>query len=140
VKTILRRIAFGLIAAAVMSVGAGVLVISAAFALFALLRGPLGSPGAAAAVSLAAAVLIGATGLAFAELSKMGHKRPPPAEDDQDLLQKLIGMARERPIVSAGALIGLATVAIRNPALIAIVVKAFLDPKPRPDPKRKGRP
>jgi len=42
VRAILRKLAFGLIAAAVMSVGAGVLVVSAAFALYALLRGPLG--------------------------------------------------------------------------------------------------
>jgi hypothetical protein len=138
VKNLLRRFAFGLIAAVVISVGAGVLVISAAFALYALLRGPLGPSGAAAAVALAAAVLIGLTGLAFAELAKP-PKRAAPAEDDQDLVQKLIGMARERPIVSVGALIGFVTVAIRNPALIAIVMKAFLDPKPRPDPKKKAR-
>jgi hypothetical protein len=137
VKTILRRIAFGLVAAVVLAFAAGVLVVAAAFALFALLRGPLGPSGAAGAVALAAAVLIGLVGLAFAGLAKAPKR--VGADDDQDLLQKLIALARERPIISAGALIGFVTMAIRNPALIVIVMKAFLDPKPRPDPKKKGR-
>ena len=137
-KALLRRIAFGLVAAVILAVAAGVLVVSAAYALFALLRGMLGPSGAAGAVALAAAVLIGLVGLVFAGLAK-APKRPAGADADQDLLQKLVALARERPIISAGALIGFVTMAIRNPALIAIVMKAFLDPKTRPDPKKKGR-
>ena len=137
-KAILRKLAFGLIASVMMAVAAGVLVVSAAYALFALLRGPLGPSGAAACTAGAAAVLIGLTGLVFAALAST-PKRARAAEDDQDLLQKLIGIARERPIISAGAVIGFVTMAIRNPALIAIVMKAFLDPKPRSDPKKRAR-
>ncbi|MDB5458365.1 MAG: hypothetical protein JWO72_106 [Caulobacteraceae bacterium] len=135
-KAILRKVVFGLIAAAVLAAATGVLVVSAAYALFALLREALGPSGAAAAVALAAAVLMGATGLVFAALAK-GPKRVPAEE--QDLLQRLMGMVRDRPIISVGALIGLATVAIRNPALAAIVAKAFLDPKSRPAAKKKAR-
>jgi hypothetical protein len=138
VKVLLRKLAFGLVAATVLAVAAGVLVVSAAYALFALLRDMLGPSWAAAAVALAAAVLIGLVGLVFVGLAKT-PKRRPGAADDQDLLQKVIAMARERPIVSAGALIGFVTMAIRNPALIAIVMKVFLDPKSRPEPKKKGR-
>jgi hypothetical protein len=47
-------------------------------------------------------------------------------------------LARERPIVSTGALIGALTVAIRNPALIAIVMKTLLDPKVR-SPSKKSK-
>lgn len=137
-KPLLRRIAFGLVAAVVLAVAAGVLVVSAAYALFALLRGMLGPSGAAGAVTLAAAVLIALVGLLFVGLAK-APKRPAGASADEDLLQKMIALARDRPIISAGALIGFVTMAIRNPALIAIVMKAFLDPKARPEPKKKGR-
>jgi hypothetical protein len=133
VKAILRKVVFGLIAVAILAVAAGVLVVAAAYALFALLREPLGPSGAAATVALAAAVLMGVTGLMFAALAK-GPKRAPA--DEQDLLQRLMVLVRDRPIISAGALIGLVTVAIRNPALTAIVTKAFLDPKPRPASKK----
>jgi len=64
---------------------------------------------------------------------KPGRKRKP--EDEQDLLQRLIGMAQDRPMIAVGALIGAIFLAIRNPALTAVVVKAFLDPKPRPSKK-----
>jgi uncharacterized PurR-regulated membrane protein YhhQ (DUF165 family) len=134
VKAVLRRILFGLIGAAILAVAAGVMVVAAAFALYALVREPLGRAGAAGVVVLAAAVLMALVGLTFALLAR-GPKRPAAA-DDQDLLQRLIAMAKERPIVSTGALIAFVTLAIRNPALIAIVVKAFLDPKPRPTTKK----
>jgi O-antigen ligase len=134
VKAVLRRILFGLIGAAILAVAAGVMVAAAAFALYALVRAPLGAAGAAGVVALAAAILIGIVGLIFALLAN-GPKRPPAAED-QDLLQRLIALAKERPIISTGALIGFVTLAIRNPALIAIVVKAFLDPNPRPTTKK----
>jgi hypothetical protein len=44
-------------------------------------------------------------------------------------------MAQDRPLIAAGALIGAIFLAIRNPAVTAMVVKAFLDPKPRPSKK-----
>jgi hypothetical protein len=135
VKALLRRVLFGLIGAAILAVASGVMVVAAAFALYALVREPLGAAGAAGAVALAAAVLMALVGLTFVLLAK-APKRAAKAEDDQDLLQRLMALAKERPIVSTGALIGFVTLAIRNPALIAIVTKAFLDPKPRPTTKK----
>ncbi len=128
-KALLRRVLYGLLAAAALATATGVLVVAAAYALFSLVREPLGAAGAAGVVALAAAVLLALAGLAFALVAR-GPKRPiaPP---EQDLLGKVMNLARERPIVSAGALIGAITVAIRNPALAAIVMKAFLDPKGR---------
>ena len=137
-KAILRRLALGLIALVMMAVAAGVLVVAAAYALFALVRGPLGPSGAAACTAGAAALLIGLVGLAFAGLARPA-KRRPAAADDQDLLQRLIALARDRPIISGGALIGLVTMALRNPALITILLKAFLEPKPRSESKKKAR-
>ena len=134
-KAILRKIIVALIGAAVLAASAGVLVVALAMALYALLRPYLGAAGAAAAVVLAAAVLMAIVGLVLERwiLKPSRHKGKP--EDEQDLLQKLIGMAQERPMIAAGALIGAIFLAIRNPALTAVVVKAFLDPKPRPSKK-----
>jgi hypothetical protein len=135
VKAILRKILFGLIAASALAVATGVLVVAAAYALFALVREPLGAAGAAGVVALAAAVLIAFVGLVFALLARPAPRRAR-VEEEQDLLQRLMSLARERPIVSVSALIGAVTLAIRNPALITIVMKAFLDPKSRPQNKK----
>lgn len=133
-KTVIRKIIIALIAGAMLAVSAGVLVVSAAFALFALLRGSVGGPGAAALTALAAAVLMAVVAFSFEAWAQSAQK-PKPGQGgsgDQDLLARLIGMAQDKPVIAAGAVVGAIFLAIRNPALTAIVVKAFLDPKPRP--------
>jgi hypothetical protein len=136
VKAIIRKVIISLIAAAMLAASAAVLVVSAAFALFALLRGYVGGPGAAALTALAAAVLMAVVALGFAAWAKGPKKaKPGVAGSDQDMLARLIGMAQDKPVIAAGALVGAIFLAIRNPALTAIVVKAFLDPKPRPGKK-----
>jgi hypothetical protein len=134
VKVIIRKIIISLIAGAMLAVSAGVLVVSAAFALFALLQGYVGGPGAAALTALAAAALMAVVAFSFEAWAKSSKKAKPgqPSASDQDLLARLIGMAQDKPVIAAGALAGAVFLAIRNPALTAIVVKAFLDPKPRP--------
>ena len=125
-KSILRRLIFGVIAVTAMAAAAGVVVIAAAFALYALVRAPLGAAGAAAVVVLAAAVLIALLGLIAALLARP-PKRKPGRPADASPLDRIIEMARERPIVSVGAILGAAVVAMRNPAVLALVVKAVLD-------------
>jgi hypothetical protein len=134
VKEILRKIIVAVIGAAMLAAAAGVMVVAAAIALYGVLMPYVGGPGAGAAVVLAAGLLMLAVGLGLERwILKPGHK--PRPEDEQDLLQRLIGMAQDRPLVATGALIGAIFLAIRNPALTAVVVKAFLDPKPRPSKK-----
>jgi hypothetical protein len=136
VKSLIRKLIISLIAGAILAVSAGVLVVSAAFALFAVLRGWVGGPGAAALTALAAAVLMGVVAVSFEAWAQSAKKgRPGASASDEDLLQKLIRMAQDKPIMAAGALAGVVALAIRNPALVAIVVKTFLDPKPRPGKK-----
>jgi hypothetical protein len=136
VKKLLRKVLFGVMAAATLAVATGVLVVAAAYALFALVAPSLGPAGGAGVVALAAAVLIGLTSLVFTLLAQDSERAKTPPESD--LLHKLMTLARERPIVSTGALIGALTVAIRNPALIAIVMKTLLDPKVR-SPSKKSK-
>ncbi len=131
-RTILRRIALALIGASILAAAAGLLVFSLALALFALLRPWLGVPGAAAGVALAAALLVALVGFS---MDRSLLRAKPKGGSDQDLLQKLISMAQERPLIAAGAAVGAIFLAIRNPTLVATLAKAFLDPGGRPGQK-----
>jgi hypothetical protein len=127
VTAILRKLIFGLIAVAAMASAAAVVVAAAAFALYALVRQPLGAAGAAGVVALAAAVLLALLGLIMALLAKGPRRKPGKIGAQASPLDRIIEMARERPIVSVGAILGAAVVAMRNPAVLALVVKAVLD-------------
>lgn len=134
-RTILRRIALALIGASVLATAAGVLVIALALALYSFLLPWLGAPGAAAGVALAAALLTGMVGLSLVQ----GLLSPPPrpkASDPPDPLQTLIALIKSRPIASGSALVAALLLALRNPALMATLVKALLDPGGKPG--RKG--
>lgn len=137
-KAILRKVILTLVVVSMLAVSAGVVVVAAAMALFGILRGALGGPGAAATVAAAAALLMGVLALVLERwILDRGHGRGRPAPpEDETLLRKLIILAQGRPIVATGALIGAVLMAIRNPALTALVMKAFLDPKSRPSNKK----
>jgi len=134
VKVILRKIILAVVAVAMLAASAAVMVVAAAMASYGVLRPYLGGPGAAATIALAAGLVMLVVSLVLERsiLRPSGKSRPA---DEQDLLQRLIGMAQDKPLIAAGALIGAIFLAIRNPALTAVVVKAFLDPKPRPNKK-----
>jgi hypothetical protein len=134
VKAILRKIIVAVVGAAMLGASAAVMVVAGAMAIYGLLRPFLGGPGAAAVIVLVAALVLLSIGLALERwILKPGRR--PSAEDEQDLLHRLIGLAQEKPLIAVGALIGAIFLAIRNPALTAVVVKAFLDPRPRPSKK-----
>jgi len=137
VKAILRKLIIAVVGAAMLGASAAVMVVAAALALYGVLKPYFGGPGAAATIVLAAGLLMLAVGLLLERrlMKAGGHKAHPGPQDEQDVLQKLIGMAQDKPLIAAGALIGAIFLAIRNPALTAVVVKAFLDPKPRPSKK-----
>ncbi len=137
-KTFLRKVIVALLAASMMAAAAGVLVVAAAFALFGVLKQYVGGPGANAIVAVAAALTMAATAFLLERwILKPGGAGAPARKgmDEETLLQKLVVLAQGRPIIAVGALIGAVALAIRNPALTSIVVKAFLDPKSRPPKK-----
>lgn len=134
---IIRKIVLALVAAAAILAASGVLVVAAAFALFALVRPVLGAAGAAGVVCLAAGLLIGLIGLiAGLQASGVRRKLARSREGAPSVLDQLIELARERPLVSGGAVIAAAALAIRNPMVLAGIVKAVLSRKPTPG---KGR-
>ena len=135
-RNILRKVIFVVVGVAMLGASAAVMVVAGATALYGVLRPYLGGPGAAAAIVLAAGLLMMVVGMVLeSRLLNPGQGKKPGPQDEQDLLQKLMGMAQDKPMIAVGALIGAIFLAIRNPALTAVVVKAFLDPKPRPTKK-----
>ena len=133
-RAVLRKIIVAVVAVAMLAASAAVMVVAAAMAIYGVLRPYLGGPGAAAVIVLVAGLVMFAVSFSLERwILKSGRKSSPA--DEQDLLQRLIGMAQDKPLIAVGALIGAIFLAIRNPALTAVVVKAFLDPKPRPNKK-----
>lgn len=121
----------GLIAAfAAIAAAAAVCIVALAFALYAGLRDVIGPAWASAGVAGAVALI--ALIIAFAVTRKA---RPKPVKgDSQNLTAKLVELARERPLVAAGAVAAAAAVAIKNPRILtAIIAAAFAN---RPAPKR----
>ena len=132
-KTLRTRAAAAAIAAA-----AGVAVVAAAFALYALVVPSIGAAGAAALVAGCAALLVLLAGLIAAAKAR-GHATQQQAfaadtGDMHGVIAKVMEIVKQRPLMATGAALAAGVFAMRNPALLAILVKTLLDP--RPPPKR----
>jgi hypothetical protein len=127
---LISRVVSFVIAITAMAVGTGVLVVSAAFALYALLRIYIGPSGAAACVTLAAAILIGVVALVFFRKSSGGKTKAPSGTVD-----RLAGILRDKPAMAAAASVAAGLLAWRNPSLTSLLLRMF-EPKPAPGKKR----
>ena len=116
-------------AVAALATAAVVVVIALSFALYAALRDVIGPAWAATAVAGAFALL--ALILAFILTRKAKPK--PVKGDTQNLTSRLVELARERPLVAAGAMAAAVAVVIRNPRILtAVITAAFASRKPPP--------
>lgn len=119
---------------------AGTAVVALAFALYAALK-PLVTPaGASACVALACALVAGVGFLVFVGRSKgksgKADKHHEPAKAEGGFgLDRMLGLARERPIAAAAAAVAAGVIALRNPALVGVATRMFLEPK-RPPARR----
>ncbi|WP_245863789.1 hypothetical protein [Caulobacter mirabilis] len=132
----MERTLMALAAAAAIAAAAAVGVFSAFFALYALVEPHLGSAWAAAIVSVTAAAVVGLAGLLAArkvEGDRRAHAAAA-ATPDQGLVDAVLKIVRDRPILSAGAAVAAGIYALRNPTLVAAVVRAFVD-KPSTPPR-----
>ncbi len=123
---ILRRILLALLAAAIVSAGAGVAVVALAFALYALVEPRLGRAGAAAVVAGAAAGLIFLAGFGVA----LAGRRPPSTTAPAvpvGMLERVLAFLSQRPVVAATTALGGAIIALRNPKYLGAALRAFLD-------------
>ena len=125
----IRRILHLAAAFAAVGAAAAVVIVAASFALYALVRPYLGEAGAAAVVAgvfaLIAVVVAWLATRKAVPKARRGHKI-----DDANVTDRLIEMAKERPIVALGASAAAAAAAlfvlVRNPAVITAVVSAFM--------------
>ena len=121
-------------AAAAIAAAAAVGVFSAFFALYALVEPHLGAPGAAAVVAASAAILVALAGLIAARKADGDKRSMAAAAPDATMVDTILSLVRERPILASGAAVAAGLYALRNPQLIAAVLRAFVD-KPS-NPKR----
>ena len=112
-------------ALAALATAAGVLVVSAAFAAYALLRTYIGPSGAAACVTLAAAVAIGVLAV-FLFSKARGPKlkaKAKPADGGGGLVERLSELVSDRPVVAASAAVAAGLLAWRNPTLVSTLLR-----------------
>ena len=114
------------LAAAIAAVAAAVAVcvVAAAYAVYAVADTWLTAAGAAAVVAgVFALVAVVAAGLAT---RKVTPRTPKGAAAPEAPMDRIIGLAKERPLLALGAGAVAAFVLVRNPAVITAVVSAFM--------------
>jgi hypothetical protein len=128
--------ALSLVAAvAAMAAAAAVCVVAAAFALYALLRYYIGPAGAAASIAVLAALV--AVILAVVAYGKVRSRRVRP--EDQTVTTRLIELAREKPIIAAGAAVAAGLVLLRNPGVVGALATAAMTSRARNADRRDRR-
>ena len=128
---IFRRIVLALTAAAMLAAAGGVLVVSLAFALYALVEPYVGRAGAAASVAGTAALFIGlgAGVLMIASRRKPSKEMPPVAKG---LVERAMRFIREKPVVAVSAAAGAGLLAVRNPRYLGAAIRSFIEGREPP--------
>ncbi|MBI1405027.1 MAG: hypothetical protein GC145_02755 [Caulobacter sp.] len=130
---IIERTLAALATAAAIVAAVVISIVAAFFTLYALVKPSLGEAGASAVVAGAAALL--AIVIAVITASKLdGDRKKAKAAEaagtgaaGSDLAGLILGVVKDRPMLSAGAAIAVGVYALRNPALISAVVRGFMD-------------
>ena len=132
---ILRKALFYVAAVAAMAAAAGVCVVAAAYSIYALLREYLNAEGASAVIAVGAALV--AVVLAFVTFRKAQPR--PLRHDEQNLTTRLFDLAREKPVIAAGAAVAAALVLLRNPSVVGAAVSAAMASRARDSHRRHDR-
>ncbi len=117
---ILKKALLYVAAVSALAAAAAVSVVALAFALYASVLPLAGSAWAATAVAGAAALMTGLCAMIL--LVKVSPIRFGAAPEQKDTLAKVIDLAREKPILAAGAIIAVGVVALRNPKIVATLL------------------
>jgi hypothetical protein len=119
---IFRRLALALAAAACLAAAAGTAIVALAFALYALLRDPLGPAGAAACVVAAAVIVAALAGLILMQVAHVGRRGPRRREMGVGgggalAFDSLADLVRDRPFAAAVLAAAVGWVITRSPGL-----------------------
>jgi lysylphosphatidylglycerol synthetase-like protein (DUF2156 family) len=127
---LIQRIVKLTAAVAAIAAAAGVCVVALAYALYAVVREWLTPAGSAAVVALAFAIL--AVIIALIALGKTKAKPEPEASP----VERLVELARQKPLLAAAGILGASFIAVRNPGMVATLVMGLMAPKPDPRGRR----
>jgi hypothetical protein len=110
-------------ALAAVAAAAAVVIVAASFAVYAFAREYLTEAGAAAVVAgLFAVVALVVAWVATRKVKPKGKSK----HDEESMVDRMIDLAKERPLIALGAAAAAVTVLLRNPAVITAVVSAFV--------------
>jgi amino acid transporter len=126
---ILQRVLLAIVAATAMATAAVIALVAVAFAIFALLQPHVGPALAAAIVAGIFALLIAALGFLAAGGAGAGFGRASRVDEREamGLADRLMDIARERPIAAVGVALALGIVLMRSPNALGAVARAFFD-------------
>lgn len=132
---IVGRTIAAVIAGVLVATAAAACVVFAVLALFWVLEPLVGQAGAAALVAGLLAVVVAI--IIVVMMSRGGHHHAhhhhgEGGPTDFAFVDRLIDMAKDRPLLSLGAALAAGLIAVRNPALVATIVAAFVD-RPKRD-------
>lgn len=133
---IFRRLLFLLAGATVLAVGAGVIVVALAFALYAFVETYVGRPGAAAIVALAAAILIGLVGFLLTRVGRL-KTRPRKAGEPETITDRVVDFVRSRPVTAIAGAVAAGILAVRNPGYLGSLMRAFVEGREQPRGRRR---
>jgi len=127
----MERTLMAVAAGAAIAAAAAAGVFSAFFALFAFIEPHVGTGGAAPIIAGCSALVVAIAGFLAARKAE-GDRRPSAAAPtpDASLIETIMSVVRDRPLLSAGAAVAAGVYALRNPQLAAAVVRAFMDKPP----------
>lgn len=113
---------------------AGSAVVALSFALYAVLKPYVTPAGASAGVALACVIVAGVGFVVLTRRTKASARPEARKVRHQAAgsgfgVDRLMELARERPIAAAAAAVAAGLVALRNPALVGVATRLFLDPK-----------
>ncbi len=97
-------------------------MVSAAFALYALMRDLVGPAGASACVTGAAALLLLLAGVAASLKAGVGKRQPTLAERAAEFV-------RDKPLAALVATVAAGFLALRNPKTLAAIIRELMEPK-----------
>jgi hypothetical protein len=121
---LIQRIVSLTAAVAAIAAAAGVCVVALAYTLYAVVREWLTPAGSSAVVALAFAVVAVVIALIMS-----GKSRPKPKADASPV-ERLVELARQKPLIAAAAVIAGSFIAVRNPGMVATLVMGLMAPKP----------
>jgi hypothetical protein len=129
---ILQRVLMAVAAVAALAAAAVIAMVALAFAIFGFLKPEIGAADASAAVAAVFAALIGLGGLLSAQGVGMRSRRrarkgEPTDGDAAGLIDRLMDLARDRPVAAIGVAVALGIFLMRSPSALAAIARAFFE-------------